>query len=251
MTAPTLDAHWMPFTANRQFKSRPAVARRRRRACTTGPTRRPQGARRRRRPAVRERGPCATAEITAAVHAHARDARLRTALPDGPPAVLRARAAHRVDRAGGARRTCSSPTPARKRWTPRSRSRVHYQRLKGAGRSARGSSAASAAITAWTSAASSLGGMIAQPQGVLGADAPRRRPHPHTHDPARNAFSRGQPEHGVELADDLEAPDRAARRLEHRRADRRADRGQHRRRCCRRRGTCSACARSARSTASC
>jgi beta-alanine--pyruvate transaminase len=27
---------------------------------------------------------------------------------------------------------------------------------------------------------------------------------PHTHDPARNAFSRGQPEHGAELADDLE-----------------------------------------------
>ena len=26
----------------------------------------------------------------------------------------------------------------------------------------------------------------------------------HTHDPARNAFSKGQPEHGVELADDLE-----------------------------------------------
>jgi beta-alanine--pyruvate transaminase len=26
----------------------------------------------------------------------------------------------------------------------------------------------------------------------------------HTHDPARNAFSRGQPEHGVEFADDLE-----------------------------------------------
>jgi beta-alanine--pyruvate transaminase len=27
---------------------------------------------------------------------------------------------------------------------------------------------------------------------------------PHTHDPARNAFSRGQPAHGAELADDLE-----------------------------------------------
>jgi beta-alanine--pyruvate transaminase len=27
---------------------------------------------------------------------------------------------------------------------------------------------------------------------------------PHTHDPARNAFSRGQPEHGAELADELE-----------------------------------------------
>src|SRR5499427_5024429 len=27
---------------------------------------------------------------------------------------------------------------------------------------------------------------------------------PHTHNPAKNAFSRGQPEHGVELADELE-----------------------------------------------
>jgi beta-alanine--pyruvate transaminase len=35
--------------------------------------------------------------------------------------------------------------------------------------------------------------------GVAGVDHIR-----HTHDPARNAFSRGQPVHGVELADDLE-----------------------------------------------
>ncbi len=27
---------------------------------------------------------------------------------------------------------------------------------------------------------------------------------PHTHDPARNAFSKGQPEHGAEIADELE-----------------------------------------------
>jgi beta-alanine--pyruvate transaminase len=35
--------------------------------------------------------------------------------------------------------------------------------------------------------------------GVAGVDHMR-----HTHDPARNAFSRGQPAHGAELADDLE-----------------------------------------------
>src|SRR5256886_9310160 len=35
--------------------------------------------------------------------------------------------------------------------------------------------------------------------GVAGVDHIR-----HTHDPARNAFSRGQPAHGAELADDLE-----------------------------------------------
>ena len=30
----------------------------------------------------------------------------------------------------------------------------------------------------------------------------------HTHDPARNAFTRGQPEHGAEFADDLERSSR-------------------------------------------
>src|SRR5258706_9472890 len=35
---------------------------------------------------------------------------------------------------------------------------------------------------------------------MLGSVDPLR----HTHDPVRNSFSRGQPEHGAELADDLE-----------------------------------------------
>ena len=42
-----------------------------------------------------------------------------------------------------------------------------------------------------------------QPQGLRDASA-GRRPSGHTHDLARNAFSKGQPEHGAELADDLE-----------------------------------------------
>ncbi|GLK75283.1 aspartate aminotransferase family protein [Methylopila jiangsuensis] len=49
----------------------------------------------------------------------------------------------------------------------------------------------------------SVGGMVANRKafglGLNGVDHLR-----HTHDPARNAFSRGLPEHGAELADDLE-----------------------------------------------
>ena len=49
----------------------------------------------------------------------------------------------------------------------------------------------------------SVGGVISNRKafgpGVAGVDHMR-----HTHDPARNAFSRGQPAHGAELADDLE-----------------------------------------------
>jgi beta-alanine--pyruvate transaminase len=49
----------------------------------------------------------------------------------------------------------------------------------------------------------SVGGMVANRKmfGTLLAGVDHLR---HTHDPARNAFSRGQPEHGAELADDLE-----------------------------------------------
>ena len=49
----------------------------------------------------------------------------------------------------------------------------------------------------------SVGGMVGNRKmfGSLLAGVDHLR---HTHDPARNAFSRGQPEHGAELADDLE-----------------------------------------------
>jgi len=49
----------------------------------------------------------------------------------------------------------------------------------------------------------SVGGLVANRSmfgaGVAGVDHIR-----HTHDPARNAFSRGQPQHGAEFAEDLE-----------------------------------------------
>ena len=49
----------------------------------------------------------------------------------------------------------------------------------------------------------SVGGMVANRKmfGTMLGGVDHLR---HTHDPARNAFTRGQPEHGAELADDLE-----------------------------------------------
>ncbi len=49
----------------------------------------------------------------------------------------------------------------------------------------------------------SIGGMVAN-RRAFGAMLPGVDHLPHTHDPARNAFSKGQPEHGTEFADALE-----------------------------------------------
>jgi beta-alanine--pyruvate transaminase len=49
----------------------------------------------------------------------------------------------------------------------------------------------------------SVGGMVAN-RRAFGAMLPGVDHLPHTHDPVRNAFSKGQPEHGAELADALE-----------------------------------------------
>ena len=73
----------------------------------------------------------------------------------------------------------------------------------------------------------------------------------HTHDLARNAFSKGQPAHGARIRRRAGAPDRAARRVEHRRGDRRAD-GRFDRRAGAAQGLPrNACAPCATSTASC
>ncbi|MCG1054223.1 aspartate aminotransferase family protein [Mycetohabitans sp. B5] len=50
----------------------------------------------------------------------------------------------------------------------------------------------------------SVGGIVANRKAFSGALLPAVDHLPHTHDPARNAFSRGQPEHGAHLADELE-----------------------------------------------
>ncbi len=66
-----------------------------------------------------------------------------------------------------------------------------------------------------------VGGMVGNRKhfGALVAGVDHIR---HTHDLARNAFSVGQPEHGAELADDLERLVGPARRIDHRSRHRRA-----------------------------
>jgi beta-alanine--pyruvate transaminase len=51
----------------------------------------------------------------------------------------------------------------------------------------------------------SIGGVPSNRKAYAGALLPGVDHLRHTHDPARNAFSRGQPAHGVELADELES----------------------------------------------
>ncbi|MGE0231373.1 MAG: aspartate aminotransferase family protein [Flavobacteriaceae bacterium] len=50
----------------------------------------------------------------------------------------------------------------------------------------------------------SVGGLVANRKTFTAALLPGSDHIVHTHDPARNAFSKGQPEHGAEFADDLE-----------------------------------------------
>jgi beta-alanine--pyruvate transaminase len=50
----------------------------------------------------------------------------------------------------------------------------------------------------------SVGGLVNNRRAFGGALLPAVDHLPHTHDPARNAFSKGQPEHGAEFADALE-----------------------------------------------
>jgi beta-alanine--pyruvate transaminase len=70
----------------------------------------------------------------------------------------------------------------------------------------------------------SVGGIVANRKmfGTLLSGVDHIR---HTHDLARNAFSRGVPEHGMEFADELERPGDAARRVHDRGGDCRARAG--------------------------
>ena len=74
----------------------------------------------------------------------------------------------------------------------------------------------------------SVGGIVANRKmfGTLLAGVDHIR---HTHDPARNAFSRGEPEHGAELADEFERIVALHDRLDDRRRHRRAGGGLDRR----------------------
>ena len=98
--------------------------------------------------------------------------------------------------------TSSSPTPARSRSRPALKIALAYQRASGQGTRFRliGRERGYHGVNF---GGISVGGIVTNRKqfGTLltGVDHIR-----HTHDLARNAFTRGQPEHGAELADDLE-----------------------------------------------
>ena len=97
----------------------------------------------------------------------------------------------------------------------------------------------------------SVGGMVANRKAWPASMIPGVDHLPHTHDLKRNAFSRGLPAHGAELADELERLVDAARCLDHRRRHRRAHRRLHRRRAAAAGLSAGVCARSATSMACC
>ena len=222
-TAPAannLEAFWMPFTANRQFKSNPRLlATRQGHALLDAGG--PQDPRRHGGPVVRQRrprprgdqrrrSPSSSSEMDYAPpfqmgHPKAfelADAPCRASLPGGLDHVfllqlrLRGRRHRAQDRARlspRARRGHAHPPDRPRARLPRRRLRRHLGRRHGQ-----------------------------QPQDGSARMLPGVDHLPHTHDLPQNAFSRGQPEHGAELADELERLVRPARRLDHRRRDRRA-----------------------------
>jgi beta-alanine--pyruvate transaminase len=194
-----LDAFWMPFTANRQFKKAPRLLARSQGMhywttqgrqvldavaglwCVNAGHNRPR--------------------IVQAIQQQAAETGLRAAVPDGPPQGLRAGQAvaalapagheqgvlHQLGLRGGRDRAEDGhrlpPRPRRRHTHPADRPRARLPRRqlrRHLGRRHR-----------------------RQPQDLrhaaAGVDHIR-----HTHDLARNAFSVGQPAHGAELADDLE-----------------------------------------------
>ena len=195
-----LDAFWMPFSANRQFKKQPRLL-----ASAAGmyytDDRRPRDPRRHRRPVVLQRRPCPAAHHRSGQPPD-RDHGFRADLPDGPSPALRAGRAPGRDRAGSAqacvlhqlrlgvggyRAEDRAGLPARARRRPahapdRSREGLPRRRLRrhlGRRPGQQPQVLRPAAARAWTTFAT-----------------------PSTSSATR--FSRGLPVHGAELADDLE-----------------------------------------------
>ena len=210
-TAPNnLEAFWMPFTANRQFKSAAAPARRAPRACTTPPS-----------TAAR----CSTAPpglwCVNAGHGRPRDRRggrasrsadldYAPAVPDGPSAGLRAR-----------RRGSSSSRPSgldhvfftnsgSESVDTALKIALAYHRARGEGTRTRliGRERGYHGVGF---GGISVGGIVAN-RKCFGTLLPGVDHLPHTHDLERNAFSRGEPEHGARARRRARAPRRAARR---------------------------------------
>ena len=200
-TALSLDAYWMPFTANRQFKQKPRML-----ARASGMYyETPEG----RKILDGVAGLwCVNAghgrrEITRAVARAARGHGLRAGVPDRPSGGLRiGECPWCVSRQRGST-MCSSRIRALSRSTPRSRITLAYHRVKGdaarvrlLGRERGYHGVGFGGI--------SVGGMTANRKAWPTAMIPGVDHLAHTHDIKRNAFSRGLPAHGAELADDLE-----------------------------------------------
>ncbi len=236
-----LAAYWMPFTANRQFKANPRML-----VSAQGMhyTRggRAQGAGRHGR---------ASGASTPA-----------TAGPRSPQAV--ARQLETLDYAPPSRWATQAPSSLRRgwpSWRPTGLDRIFftnsgsesvdtalkialaYHRARGEGQRTRviGRERGYHGV--------SFGGMsvggIVDNRRTFRAAAGRRPPAATPTTSRRNAFSRGPPEHGAELADELERHRGPAWRRDHRRGDRRAGGRIDRACCCRRRAIWSGCARSA------
>ena len=117
LTTNNLEAWWMPFTANRQFKKAPRmlVAAR---GCTTVPPTAARSSTARRACGASTPG-MAGQEIADAVARQIRELDYAPPFQMGHPLAFELASKRREDRAGAAWTTCSSPIPAPSRWTPR------------------------------------------------------------------------------------------------------------------------------------
>ena len=190
----------MPFTANRQFKKAPRLLARAEGMYYWTPEGRQ----------VLDgtsglwcvnAGHCRPKIVEAVQRQVARDG-LRADLPDGPPGRVRVRRAPGARRAAqGFSRVFFTNSGSESADTAlkialayhRARGEAGRFRLIGRERGYHGVNFGGMAVGGITANKKVFG------PGVAGVDHIR-----HTHDPARNAFSRGQPKHGAEFADELE-----------------------------------------------
>ena len=230
-----LRAFWMPFTANRQFKQAPRMfVAAEGMHYTTSDGR--QGARRHRRALVLQRRALPAEDLGGDRRAGggdglcARRSRWAIPRPSSSPTGWSAMAPEGMEHAFFTNSGSEAVETALK-------IAIAYQRAKG--RAARTRLIGRERGYHGVELRRHLGRRHRLEPQVLRHAADRRRPpaaHPLTW--SSNAFSKGQPEHGAELADELERIVDPARRLDHRRGDRRAGGGVDRACWCRRRAIC-------------
>ena len=197
----SLEELWMPFTANRAFKRAPRLL-----ASAKGMYYTSVDGRR-----VLD----GTAGLWCVNAGPLSRADRASGAGGGRDARLRARASRWVIRTASRSRsewrrccpaisiTSSSRTPDPKPSTRRSRSRWRTSSRR-ARRSACGSSGRMRGYHGVGFGGISVGGIEPNRRAYAAQLLPQVDHLPHTHDLARNAFSRGEPTHGAELADDLE-----------------------------------------------